>query len=246
MEMQCVYWLLFVIISALQIVSTGKTFVMRNVHGIVGGRVNMRCELERPHNIYGLYFEKTPADGNEDNVIFINGFHTKNIIVPPEYINRSNVNKTDFSMELFDLSLADEGVYRCIVLSSTDNYINTKFNLTVTATYSVPIITVQSCDNVQPVHNCVIECSSSGGYPLSNVTWGVVGDKTGSLLRDKGDPPVFKQDADSRLWTVYQNVTIHCNQLLHITCSVGGVMSHVFRACTPLLYQIYFCSNTDY
>ncbi|XP_060798174.1 T-lymphocyte activation antigen CD80-like isoform X2 [Neoarius graeffei] len=224
---------LLVVITVLQLVSTGKPFVMRNIHGIVGGGVNMRCELERPRNIYGLYFQKTPADGNEDNDIFINGFHPKNIIVPPEYINRTNVNKTDFSMELFNLSLADEGVYSCIVLSDTDNYIDTKFNLTVTANFSVPNITVQGCNSVPSAHNCVIECSSSGGYPLSNVTWDVVGDKTSSLLMDKGDPPVFKQDADSRLWTVSHNVTLDCSQPLNITCSVGGVMSPIVSVCPP-------------
>ncbi|KAF4085784.1 hypothetical protein AMELA_G00099150 [Ameiurus melas] len=215
---------LFVIISTLYLMSTGDDPAVHNVQGIVGGSVKMSCELQHSHIVNGLYFQKK-VNGQQ---VFINGFYSKEVPVPDEYKNRTTVNKMDLSVEMFELSPADQGEYTCITFSSNDSYKKEiKFHLTVTANYSVPIITFSCCGSDPADHNCVIGCSSSGGYPRSNVTWGVVGADMRSLQKSEGDP-VFTQDRDSLLWNVSHVVTLNCNRMPNtwITCSVGGVVSH--------------------
>ncbi|KAF4085798.1 hypothetical protein AMELA_G00099160 [Ameiurus melas] len=222
MEMRCGSLFLLVVISALQLVSAGDDPVVHNVQGIVGGSVKIKCELQHSHIVNGLYFQKT-VNGQE---VFINGFYSKEVPVPDEYKNRTTVNKMDLSVEMFELSPADEGEYTCITFSSNDSYKKEiKFHLTVTANYSIPIITRQGCSSDPADHNCVIRCSSSGGYPRSNVTWGVVG-----ADKSEGDP-VFTQDRDSLLWNVSHVVTLNCSRMLNITCSIGGVVSHGLSVC---------------
>ncbi|XP_026799346.1 T-lymphocyte activation antigen CD80 isoform X3 [Pangasianodon hypophthalmus] len=227
------YLFLFVVISALQLLSAGDSPVVHHVQGFVGGSAHLFCVLERTYDVLkkvnGLYFQKTARDGTET---FINGFYTREVKVLPEYKNRTIINKEDLSMEMSELSLADEGEYTCIPFVSGEPRNQTKFHLTVTANYSVPIITVQGCGSGPASHNCVIECSSSGGFPLSNVTWSAVGNEMSSLLRDEGEP-VFMQDNRSHLWNVSHTVTLNCSQELKITCSVGGVMSPAVTVCLP-------------
>ncbi|XP_053503552.1 T-lymphocyte activation antigen CD80 isoform X2 [Ictalurus furcatus] len=219
---------LLVVISALQLVSAGDDPVVHNVQGIVGGSVKINCELEHPHIVNRVYFQKT-EDGQE---IFINGFYSRGpLTVPEEYKDRTIVNQTELSMEMYKLSPADEGEYTCIIFFSSDSLIKkNKFHLTVTANYSVPVITRQGCGSDPADHNCVIGCSSSGGYPRSNVTWGVIGADMSSLLQSEGDP-VFTQDRDSLLWNVSHVVMLNCSRMLNITCSVRGVVSHALSVC---------------
>ncbi|XP_017346142.1 T-lymphocyte activation antigen CD80 isoform X2 [Ictalurus punctatus] len=218
---------LLVVISALQLISAGDDPVVHNVQGIVGGSVKMRCELEHPHIVNRLYFQKT-VKGDE---IFINGFYPRSpLTLREEYKDRTIVNQTELSMEMSELSPNDEGEYTCIIFFNSDSPIKKKFHLTVTANYSVPVITRQGCGSDPADHNCVIGCSSSGGYPRSNVTWGVVGADMSSLLTSEGDP-VFTQDRDSQLWNVSHVVMLNCSRMLNITCSVRGVVSHALSVC---------------
>ncbi|XP_053543291.1 T-lymphocyte activation antigen CD80 [Ictalurus punctatus] len=228
---------LFVIISTLQLMSTGDDSVAHHVQGIVGGSVKMRCELEHPHIVNRVYFQKT-VDGHE---IFINGFYPRGpLTVPEEYKDRTIVNQTELSMEMSELSPNDEGEYTCIIFFSGDSPIKKKFHLTVTANYSVSIITIWGCGGDPADHNCVIGCSSSGGYPRSSVTWGAVGADMSNLLMRKG-VPVFRQDRDSLLWNVSHVVILNCRRMLNtwITCSVGGVVSHAVSVCDdPVVHHV--------
>ncbi|XP_053503734.1 T-lymphocyte activation antigen CD80 [Ictalurus furcatus] len=221
---------LFVIISTLQLMSTGAGPVVHNVQGIVGGSVKMHCELEHPHIVSRVYFQKT-EDGME---VFINGFYSRGpLTVPEEYKDRTIVDQTELSMEMYKLSPADEGEYTCIIFFSSDSLIKkTKFHLTVTANYSVSVITIWGCGSDPADYNCVIGCSASGGYPRSSVTWGVVGADMSNLLMRKR-VPVFTQDRDSLLWNVSHVVMLNCRWMVNtwITCSVGGVVSHGVSVC---------------
>ncbi|XP_053362899.1 T-lymphocyte activation antigen CD80-like [Clarias gariepinus] len=208
-----------------------------NLQGIVGGSVRIRCWLEQLRSIDGYYIQRKGSDGN---LIFINGYYDRPLTVLPEYLHRTFINKTDLSMEITNLKPSDEGDYSCIFICNGANCKETNFHLTVTANYSVPIITVQGCGN-DPAQPCVVGCSSSGGHPPSSVTWGVIGNKTSSLITDK-EESVIKQDVSSSLWNVSQTVTLNCSHPLDITCSVEGVVSRAVSVCTFLNY---FCLNTE-
>ncbi|XP_058269114.1 T-lymphocyte activation antigen CD80 isoform X2 [Hemibagrus wyckioides] len=225
------YLFLFALFAALQLISSEENPIVRYVHGIVGKSVHMRCVLDHPHSIERVYFQKKNGSGTE---IFVNGFYNRWLDVSPMYINRTIINKTEVSMELLNLSLDDEGEYSCIPFSYNANPTNTtKFYLTVTATYSIPNISVQGCGIDSGAYNCVITCSSSGGFPQSNVTWHMAGGNMRSLLRDEGELELA-QDKQSRLWSVFKYVSLNCTQQVNITCSVGGVVSQAVSLCTPV------------
>ncbi|KAK3531401.1 hypothetical protein QTP70_018190 [Hemibagrus guttatus] len=231
LEMWRGYLFLFALFAELQLISSEDNPVVRYVQGIVGKSVHMRCVLDHTHSIDRVYFQKTNSNGTE---IFVNGFYSKTLPVSDEYINRTIVNKTELSMEMLNLSLDDEGEYICIPFSNNANLKNqTKFYLTVTATYSIPNISVQGCGIDSGAYNCVITCSSSGGFPQSNVTWHVAGVNLRSLLRDEGEL-VLTQDKQSGLWSALQYIMLNCSQQLNITCSVGGVVSQAISLCSPV------------
>ncbi|XP_056330017.1 T-lymphocyte activation antigen CD80 [Danio aesculapii] len=51
---------------------------------------------------------------------FVNGFDTdKELEVSPEYQDRTEVNKTELSMEMRNIKTSDEGLYQCLVFYST-------------------------------------------------------------------------------------------------------------------------------
>ncbi|XP_046719524.1 T-lymphocyte activation antigen CD80 isoform X2 [Silurus meridionalis] len=222
-----VYLFLVVAILALQLGSTDENTVELNLHGFVGGSVKMSCKLEQPKNVNQLYFQKKDSDGK---VTFINGFYSKILDVLPEFQNRTIVNRAELSMELLNLSPADEGEYTCIPFINSVPSQKTNFHLKVTANYSAPTITVQGCGSGAAAHNCVIECSSAGGFPHSNITWSVVGSNLRLLLKDEEDP-VNVMDTHSQLWNVSQVITLNCSQPINISCSVGEVVSYAVSVC---------------
>ncbi|XP_053362696.1 T-lymphocyte activation antigen CD80-like isoform X2 [Clarias gariepinus] len=218
---------LFAVSLVLLCVNTDADAAGHNLQGIVGGSVRIRCGLDPFSGFNGLYFQKKSSEGQE---IFINGYYDRPLTVLPEYINRTFFNKTDLSMEMTNLTLSDEGDYLCIFICNGANCKETKFYLTVTANYSVPVLEVQGCRSGPGAHNCAISCSSSGGHPPSSVTWGVIGNKTSSPITDK-EESVIIQDVNSSLWNVSQTVRLNCSHPLNITCSVGGVVSHAVSVC---------------
>ncbi|XP_060743763.1 uncharacterized protein LOC132857755 isoform X2 [Tachysurus vachellii] len=227
-EMLRGYLFLLVGISALLLVSAEKSPVEVYLQGIVGRSVHMRCVLDGPHSIDGVYFQTKDSNGS---VVFINGYYSnKPIDLRDEYVNRTIINKSQLSMELLNLTLDDMREYECIPLSFKDEKNKTKFHLTVTANYSIPNITVHGCGIDPGAHNCVITCSSSGGFPKSNVTWNVAG---GNMRREEGEL-VLTQDKHLKVWNVTQYVALNCSRMLNITCSVGGVVSQAVSVCLPV------------
>ncbi|XP_026994608.1 T-lymphocyte activation antigen CD80 isoform X3 [Tachysurus fulvidraco] len=231
-EMLRGYLFLLVGISVLLLVSAEKSPVEVYLQGIVGRSVHMRCVLDDPRGIERVYFQT--KDSNE-SVVFVNGFYDKRELhARPEYKNRTIVNRSQISMELLNLTPDDEGDYECIPWTiNAEEKNKTKFHLTVTANYSVPNITVQGCGIYPGAHNCVITCSSSGGFPKSNVTWNVARGNMRSLLREEGEL-VLKQDKYLKVWNVSQFVGLNCSRLLNISCSVGGVVSQAVSVCLPV------------
>ncbi|KAF5898596.1 T-lymphocyte activation antigen CD80-like isoform X1, partial [Clarias magur] len=231
-EMRRGYLFLFAVSLVLQLVSAGDNPDVHKLQGIVGGSVRMRCGLEQPQNLNGLYLQKTLSNGK---IIFINGFYIRDVQqeMLPENKNRTFVNKTDLVVEMTDLKPSDEGDYTCFLFCNSVRCHQINFQLTVTANYSVPVIEVQDCSKGPAAHNCAISCSSSGGHPPSTVTWGVIGNKTSSPFTSSGEPVVI-QDRNSSLWNVSHTVTLNCSQPINITCSVGGVMSNAVSVCQDL------------
>ncbi|KAF4104469.1 hypothetical protein G5714_015456 [Onychostoma macrolepis] len=109
-----------------------------NITAVLGHSVTFRCPLNPSESVEGLYIQRVKNDKEDD---FINGFYKgRKIAVLPEYRDRTKVNEMELSMEMRNISVSDEGLYKCVVNISKKPK-TSKILLKVTAEYSAPTIT---------------------------------------------------------------------------------------------------------
>ncbi|KAI4895029.1 hypothetical protein NFI96_001319 [Prochilodus magdalenae] len=209
--------------------SDGAT--MQQVRGKVGGAVQLTCKIDSTQ-LKAVYFMRKNLSGEYQ--IFVNGFYSGqsvDVSMLPEYKHRTSFNRTALSLDFWNLTISDEGDYACYVVPHNLNpWIATQFHLTVTADYSVPIITVQECsDRGEGQLTCVLSCSSSGGYPWAAPTWTVLEDHDDLLLQDEGTSG--EANKHTGVWSISQSISLICTQPSKLSCSVGGVTSPLFSVC---------------
>ncbi|XP_026883594.2 T-lymphocyte activation antigen CD80 isoform X2 [Electrophorus electricus] len=225
-------FLLGVISAGLSLIS-GDVNPVVNLTGVVEGSVRLHCLFSKNETIVRIYFQKKVE--NEEQIFIIGYDSKKPLEVPEKYRNRCSMDKQAATMELSQLTLADEGVYFCIAFNSAYWTTQTTFHLTVTANYTVPEISSWRCSEPGfsgSLPSCTVTCSSSGGYPWSNVGWAVDGGNPGDVLRVAGN--TSEQDPHSHLWNVSQNATLNCTRPVNVTCVVGGSISSPITLCTHL------------
>ncbi|KAL6471910.1 hypothetical protein MHYP_G00205600 [Metynnis hypsauchen] len=222
--------LLLLLVLALWPTTFGGSAV-QEVRGTVGGAMRLKCNISISLPVKGVYFQKKNPSGSYE--IVVNGFYTSSVegFLLNEYRNRTRVNRTERSLDLWNLKASDEGHYKCFFMPQDilKDY-DTIFHLTITADYSVPKITILECsDGGEGGLSCELGCSSFGGYPLANPSWTVSEGGNEVLLQEEGS--VSMADKHSGVWNVSQIVRLNCTQPTTISCSVGGAISPPLSIC---------------
>ncbi|KAL7849507.1 hypothetical protein SRHO_G00211300 [Serrasalmus rhombeus] len=204
---------------------------MQEVRGKVGGAVRLTCRNDHLLPVKGVYFQKKNPSGLYE--ILVNGFYTNSVegYLHNEYKHRTRVNRTERSLDFWNLKASDEGHYKCFLMpQDTLKDYDTIFHLTITADYSIPKVTVRECsDHGEGALSCELGCSSFGGYPLANLSWTALEDGNDVLLQEVGS--VSTADEHSGVWNVFQIVRFNCTQPTTISCSVGGAVSPPLSIC---------------
>ncbi|RXN31128.1 butyrophilin subfamily 1 member A1-like isoform X3 [Labeo rohita] len=199
---------------------TGHSDVAMNIMAVLGHSVTFKCPSTHSKPVNGLYIQRM----KNDTEVFINGFYKGHPMpVNPEYQNRTEVNEMELSMEMRNISVSDEGLYKCVVFYSTLDKMKTMINLKVTAEYSVPTIKKDCIKrNVGSTgESCQLSCSAVGGYPQSTVTW--VGLNSTEM---SGFYNWNLADNVSETWTINQTIIFNCKQLTKVSCAIGGALSY--------------------
>uniref|UniRef100_A0A3B4CZW4 Ig-like domain-containing protein n=1 Tax=Pygocentrus nattereri TaxID=42514 RepID=A0A3B4CZW4_PYGNA len=222
---------------------------VQEVRGTVGRAVRLKCNTSVSLPVKGVYFQKKNLSGLYE--ILVNGFYTNSVkdYLLDEYRNRTRVNRTERSLDFWDLKASDEGHYKCFFMpQDTLKDYDTIFHLTITADYSVPTVTMRECSDCgEGALSYELGCSSFGGYPLANLSWTVSEGSNEFLLQEGGS--VSTADKHSGVWNVSQTVRLNCTQPTNVSCSVGGVVSPPISICkyelsTLTLYGEGECRNT--
>uniref|UniRef100_A0A8C1WQ40 Ig-like domain-containing protein n=1 Tax=Cyprinus carpio TaxID=7962 RepID=A0A8C1WQ40_CYPCA len=229
LQLRCLYThSLALVVTLLLFTATsgdGDGDAVENITAVLGHSVTFRCPSKHSTSVEGLYIQRVKNDKEED---FINGFYIGRVLnVLPEYRDRTKVNVTELSMEMRNISVSDEGLYKCVVFINNKAEIS-KILLKVTAEYSVPTIT-KDCNKPGDGgagKSCQLSCSAVGGYPQSTVRWTGLNQSLTNVIYNRSSA-----DNESKTWTINQTIVHNCNQPTNISCAVGGSVSHTITIC---------------
>ncbi|KAK7156016.1 hypothetical protein R3I94_006170 [Phoxinus phoxinus] len=202
-----------------------------NITAVVGHTATFKCPNQKSWIVTRLYIQK-----HEE---FINGFDlSKNLehLRHAKYLNRTTVNRTNLSMEMTNVTVLDEGLYKCVVFYKTVNnptdpkkdisYIYLK----VTGKYSVPTIEKECSERKNgdgtAGKSCRLSCSSTGGYPQSTVKWAELNLSRMSVVHNESS-----EDPSSKTWTVNQTIAYDCVHPTNVSCAVDGAVSPIITIC---------------
>ncbi|XP_074070228.1 ICOS ligand-like isoform X2 [Macrotis lagotis] len=195
------------------------------VHGIVGGNVDLRCiRPGKKHfdlNEICVYWQTR----NEPIVplnSYIPGDDTSNY-VDFKYKNRTSLTlekmeQGDYSLHLSNITIGDELEYECIVInkSSTDRLFTSIINLHVAANYSVPIVSDETNNNKE----ATFSCTSHNGFPKPKVYW--VNKTDNSLLNQSLQNDTFTIN-EKGLFSVSSVLKIAWTPNISIECCIENV-----------------------
>lgn len=223
----CVVFSLALVVTLLLLTATsGDSDAVTNITAVLGHSVTFRCPLNHSGPVEGLYIQRVKNDKGED---FVNGFYSIDLPVTPEYQDRTKVNKTDLSMEMRNISVSDEGLYKCVIFVNKKPKVS-KILLKVTAEYSVPTITTDCSERKRgdgsAVQSCQLSCSAVGGYPQKAVRWVELNPSLTSIIYNWSSA-----DNKSKTWTINQTIMYNCHQPTNISCAIGGTVSDAITIC---------------
>uniref|UniRef100_A0A8C1MBL1 Ig-like domain-containing protein n=1 Tax=Cyprinus carpio TaxID=7962 RepID=A0A8C1MBL1_CYPCA len=226
---------IFLIFFLLLCVCVGDGDAVESITAVLGHSVTFRCSSKHSTPAERCYIQRVKNNKEEE---FISGFYRgQPIPVSPEYRNRTKVNVTELSMEMRNISVSDEGLYKCFVFINNKAEIS-EILLKVTAEYSVPTIT-KDCNKPGDGgagKSCQLSCSAVGGYPQSTVRWTGLNQSLTNVIYSRSSA-----DNKSKTWTINQTIVHNCNQPTNISCAVGGSVSHTITICKCV---VGFCSIT--
>ncbi|XP_050984868.1 uncharacterized protein LOC127176991 isoform X2 [Labeo rohita] len=209
--------------------ASGHSDVAMNITAGLGHSVTFRCPSTHSKPVNGLYIQRV----KNDKEVFINGFYKGHPMpVNPEYQNRTKVNEMELSMEMRNISVSDEGLYKCYVLNNILNTpdITLEILLKVTAEYSVPTVRTNCSEHKHSDGgtgmSCQLSCSAMGGYPRSTITWMGLNPSLTSVVYNWNSA-----DNDSKTWTINQTIMYNCKQLTNVGCAIGGALSYTVTIC---------------
>ncbi|XP_048015875.1 cell adhesion molecule 2 isoform X5 [Megalobrama amblycephala] len=237
------YSLALVMTLVLVTASTDDSSPPTNITAVLGDTTTIRCHIQKIGSpVIRMYIQKVIKDSQE---IFINGFDSsRKMDVPLEYHKRTKVNRTDLSMEMTDVSVSDEGLYKCIVFFDTVGIEMPKIHLKVTANYSIPTVEKEcsecNYDDGTAGKSCQLSCSSVGGYPQSAVKWAGLNLSLINVVHNESS-----EDPYSKTWTINQTITYNCDQPTDVSCAVGGAVSPTISIFCAECKKLKFCVTTD-
>ncbi|XP_048015872.1 butyrophilin subfamily 1 member A1 isoform X2 [Megalobrama amblycephala] len=228
------YSLALVMTLVLVTASTDDSSPPTNITAVLGDTTTIRCHIQKIGSpVIRMYIQKVIKDSQE---IFINGFDSsRKMDVPLEYHKRTKVNRTDLSMEMTDVSVSDEGLYKCIVFFDTVGIEMPKIHLKVTANYRVPTMEKKCSKHGDGAagKSCQLSCSSVGGYPQSAVKWEGLNLSLINVVHNESS-----EDPYSKTWTINQTIMYNCDQPTNVSCAVEGAVSPAVSICEKEPFSI--------
>ncbi|XP_056098941.1 butyrophilin subfamily 1 member A1 isoform X2 [Rhinichthys klamathensis goyatoka] len=214
-----------------------------NITAVLGHTATFKCPWDSSFSATRLYIQRVVNGGSSE--IFINGFDSNKksemqLYSSPKYLNRTKVNRTDLSMEMTDVSVSDEGLYKCYIFyGKVENPTVSKpipeIYLKVTAKYSVPTIEKECTERKSgdAGKSCQLSCSSTGGYPQSAVKWAELNLSLISVIHNESS-----EDLSSKTWTVNQTITYNCDHPTNVSCAVDDAVSPTITICETESFSV--------
>ncbi|XP_016390632.1 selection and upkeep of intraepithelial T-cells protein 4-like [Sinocyclocheilus rhinocerous] len=221
--------LALVVTTLLLAAASGVSDAAMNITAVLGHSVTFRCPSNHSRPVERLYIQRVIKD-KED--MYINGFTNGREMPGKGYQSRTKVNAMDYSMEMRNISVGDEGSYICVFVFVDKAYKPeiSEIILKVTAEYSVPTITPDCSEHRRGVSgtgmSCHLSCSAVGGYPQSTVRWAGLNPSLTNVFYNWS-----LAHNDSKTWTINQTIMYNCDQPANVSCAVGGAVSHTITIC---------------
>ncbi|XP_052472851.1 cell adhesion molecule 2 isoform X2 [Carassius gibelio] len=231
LQLRCLYThrysFALVVTMLLLAAASGDSDAAMNIKAVLGHSVTFRCPSNHSEAVERLYIQKIINDKEK----FINGFYKDRDMPWNEYQIRTKVNKMDLSMEMRNVSVSDEGLYKCYIFDiGVTNPKVSDIILEVTAEYSAPTITPDCTEHRRGVSgtgmSCDLSCSAVGGYPQSTIRWTGLNPSLTNVIYNWSSA-----HNDSKTWTINQTVTYNCDQQTNVSCAIGGAVSHTITIC---------------
>ncbi|XP_073674104.1 T-lymphocyte activation antigen CD80 isoform X1 [Garra rufa] len=227
-DMKPVCSLLALVVTTLLLsAASGHSNELMNITAALGDSVTFRCPRTYSSPVERLYIQKA-INGKDD--VFINGFFKgRHIQANPEYQNRTEVNEMELSMKMRNVSVSDEGLYKCVAFVDNKAKIS-GILLDVTAEYSIPTVKKHCSEHNRSEGGagtrCRLSCSAVGGYPQSTATWPGLNPSLTNVVYNWSSV-----DNDFKTWTVNQTIIFNCDQPTNVSCKIGGAVSHTITIC---------------
>ncbi|XP_043853548.1 ICOS ligand-like isoform X2 [Dromiciops gliroides] len=201
-----------------------RAAIMEEVHGIVGGDVDLSCisPEEKHFNLDKiLVYWQTKHPPLVSLKAYIPGDDTSQY-VNAKYQNRTSLSlekmeRGDFTLHLSNITTGDEQEYECHVLdkSNTERLFASTVHLHVAANYSVPKVTEET--NNEEV---TFTCTSYNGFPKPKVYW--VNKTDNSLLNQSLQNDTFTTN-EKGLFNVSSVLKIAWTPNISIECCIENV-----------------------
>uniref|UniRef100_A0A672SSD6 Ig-like domain-containing protein n=1 Tax=Sinocyclocheilus grahami TaxID=75366 RepID=A0A672SSD6_SINGR len=196
-------------------VCVGVSDAAMNITAVLGHSVTFRCPSNHSKPVERLYIQRVIKD-KED--MYINGFTNGREIPGKGYQSRTKVNTMDYSMEMRNISVGDEGSYICVFV-----FVDKAYKPEISEIFLKVTGMPQDADNRV---GCHLSCSAVGGYPQSTVRWAGLNPSLTNVFYNWS-----LAHNDSKTWTINQTIMYNCDQPTNVSCAVWGAVSHTITIC---------------
>ncbi|TFJ96555.1 NAD/NADP transhydrogenase subunit beta [Platysternon megacephalum] len=205
-------------LSSLQGLGTDKLPVQlpASSEAVLGGTALLSCTYPPEAGLI-LYWTRLGPASERNVYTYYRGEHLASHD-DPAYRGRTSVpagqpGRGDGALRLHNVTLADEGRYRCRVKSSRGMGV-AETELWLIGPYRLSWLQPQRCSPSRSLQNVTLTCLAEGGYPLATVT---IRDSTG---RDYGAGTLAAKDPQG-LYSASHTADVPCFPTAGYTCIVN-------------------------
>ncbi|KAM6932157.1 T-lymphocyte activation antigen CD86-like [Lycodopsis pacificus] len=188
------------------------------LRGEVGGKVTFHCPVDRKKTLTLWYIQKGDT--------FVNGYYASQNVSQMAWENTRR-DLDNMTILLYNLNVSHSGDYQCFIMYSDMKKPKSHMclHLKVTANYSKPTLTVH-CSDENHHFSCLVNCTSHGGYPVTEVTWNI--SRSWKVVNNSK-----MTDPHTTTFNISSIAFVNCSDrnLTSLSCSVGDVMSDMFPVC---------------
>ncbi|XP_056416912.1 T-lymphocyte activation antigen CD80-like [Hyla sarda] len=243
-------WITFMLII-LSIFCLGQVTSNNQITAYVSGMAKLKCLFNMPKNDslkdYIIHWQKKTRNKKDNDIVvgelFRGERNYKNLDI--NYKNRIMEIKSNGDLHMFNVTLEDEGDYKCFVQKNSKIEHNKDCKLNVLANFTAPLISYECPLVVDNGTAVTVRCSSTDGFPKpsgiiftvheGNITRSHHKDcnhEARSLCDIKNNSQTYNISGDLTL-TVTRNISITCTVLAHHNVSSEkihlGVKSTITR-----------------